>query len=356
MKTPSEYDRAKPSAKLIPPDVAGDLPRLQQSYSEKTGERFNHFFCPLMHRDDPVELCMGHIVPQSYPNCCRAKVAQRKDIDNFYGAVAEADFGNLLEAKGKTLAQVVFDKRLQRELRPQIVVEGEEVGYYPYRGGKDPQHTRVLVENSTDGRTMDWVIKKSPEEMLASTNKNWGVYIERDCRLTAMVTMIKAAYLTMFHLHGYTWALSHAGIEIGYSLLGRFFRDSHDKDVHEVRDAMKASFAPYKHMYRPIEHYGAGPTPRGTLEDWFSGVCVGSSGRPFAQIVYVRIDDHCHAVLMPAAEHPESAATFHEFLNNDNETLQVTPTVFNAEKQQWEFDTNTIRAHWPKKHFSFDFE
>ena len=188
-----DYDRSKQELPLIPPDVAADLPRLQASYLEKTSSRFNHFFCPFMHSDERVELCMGHVIPKSYANCSRAQVAQRKDVDNFYGTVAEADLGMLLETRGRTLPELILDKKLQMEMRPRIVVEGNEVKYYPDRGGKDPNHTRVLLESAADGRTIDLVFKKSPNEMLLSLNKNWGVVVERDCRLTGMVTMVKAA-------------------------------------------------------------------------------------------------------------------------------------------------------------------
>ena len=162
--------------------------------------------------------------------------------------------------------------------------------------------------------------------------------------------------LTLFHLHGYRWALSHGGIEIGYSLLGRFFRDNRRKQVTDVRGAMKPYFFPYKHMVRPIERFGEGEPPRGTLEDDFCGTCLGSSGKRFAQIVYVRIADRCHAVLMPGAENPESAATYFEFLNNDNEVLRVSHTQFNHEQQCWEMHPEPVTFHWPKKHVTFDFE
>ena len=59
---------------------------------------------------------------------------------------------------------------------------------------------------------------------------------------------------------------------------------------------------------------------------------------------------------MPGAENPESAVTYFEFLNNDNEKLKVSHTRFNHEKRCWEMHPEPATAHWPKKHMTFDFD
>ncbi len=341
---------------LIPVDVAADLPRLQASYFEKTGTQFKHFFCPFMYRDEQVQLCMGHVLPESYANCSRARVAQRADMDNFYGCVAEADYGTLLESQGRTMSEIVLDKKLLKELRPQLMHDGEEVVYYPYRGEKNLQHTRIAFESAQDERSIDLVLKKSPTEMQSSLNNNWGFVTEHDFRLAAIATIVKAAFLTMFHLHGYSWAMSPGGTAIGYDLLGKFFRDNRGNHVTDIKRAMLQAFTPYKHILRPIVRFGDGDLPRGTLEDGTFGLCFGSNCKPFAQIIYVRIGDHCDGVLLPAAENPDSAATYCEFLNNDHEKLKVSHSRFNNAMQCWEVDPKPITVHWPKKHSTFDFE
>ena len=349
-------DRSKGRSPLLPREVGIDLTRLNHSYLEMTGKKFEHYHCPFTNSDDPVELCMGHVVPQSYPGSCRARVAQRKDIDNFYGSVAEADFGTLLAARGKNPHELLYDKRMQREVRPRVRVDGADVPYYPGHGGKDPAHTRVILESASDGRKVDLVLKLSPDVMLASLDKRWDVAIERDCRLTAMVTLIKAAYLTMFHQHAYQWALSAAGVDLGYFMLGAFFRANNGKPIEEVRRAMKPFFLPFKNMVRPVDRFVGDDPPRGTIEDHRCGICFGSSGKPFAQIVYVRLGDTCHGVLLPGAENPESAAAYWDFLNSDNESLRISNTWFNQEEQQWEYHPEARVTHWPKKHVTFDFD
>ncbi len=118
---------------------------------------------------------------------------------------------------------------------------------------------------------------------------------------------------------------------------------------------MKQFFSPYKHMVRPIDRVVEGELPRGTLEDGLFELCLGSSGKPFAQIIYVRIADQCYAVLMPCAENPESAVTYYEFLNNDNENLRVCCARYNDEKECWERCPESVTVHWPKTGATFDF-
>src|SRR5262245_60049253 len=96
---------------IIPKDVDFDLPRLRNSYLEKTGSSFTHFFCPFMHKDEMVHLCMGHVIPESF-KWCQIRVTQRKDIDNFYGAHAEKRFGSLIRARGRgwTWPEILQDR------------------------------------------------------------------------------------------------------------------------------------------------------------------------------------------------------------------------------------------------------
>ena len=53
------------------------------------GEPFDHFFCPILMRDEPAEMCRGHIENNAFAG--KIWIPQRRDVDNFYGSVAEAD-------------------------------------------------------------------------------------------------------------------------------------------------------------------------------------------------------------------------------------------------------------------------
>jgi hypothetical protein len=69
-----------------------ELERLRGDYHRSTGRPFRWFYCPLLFRDDDVELCKGHVLNQGFVGATRATTVQRKDIDNFYGSFFESDF------------------------------------------------------------------------------------------------------------------------------------------------------------------------------------------------------------------------------------------------------------------------
>ncbi len=84
------------------------------------------------------------------------------------------------------------------------------------------------------------------------------------------------------------------------------------------------------------------------MEDNRAGVCVGSSGRPFALVVCVRIDEERHAVFMPAFVHPDSVDTYLNFLKNGEEVLRISNAVYEADKDQWLVHPEPVETHWPK--------
>jgi hypothetical protein len=279
-------------------------------YAAVMGKPFEHFYCPLLVADEEVNLCMGHVIPLSFPNCCRSQVVQRADIDNWYGSLAEADFGTLLEIQEKGLKGVIADENLRRKVDARIYVDGEDLKSYPYKGNKAADHSRITLEHEDSGDIAHFVVPKCPEELIASQGKKWNLVVDRDCRLAAFLTLVKAAYLTLFRMFGYRYALSCSGLSVGRDLLGKFFEENRHRSMTEVRKTAREFFRPYRHMVRPLQ-FCDGEIPRGTVEDGRIGVCFGSSGRPYAVIVWVRINQDLHAVLMPDVKHPESAEAYY---------------------------------------------
>jgi hypothetical protein len=66
------------------------LSALRADYETVTGRPFSHFYCPILFRDEPVDLCQAHIA--AFHDSSRAGTVQRADVDNFVGSVFEADF------------------------------------------------------------------------------------------------------------------------------------------------------------------------------------------------------------------------------------------------------------------------
>ena len=270
-----------------------------------------------------------------------------------FGRVFEADFVALITSRGTGVRDVFKDAALSKKLKPRITVDGEEWRYHYYRGHAIPVAQCGVILADDAGDAVRLVVHKSPQEMEDGQGQNWQLSFELDCRVSALVSLIKAAYLTLFHLNGYGYALSARGLSVGYDLLGDFYRQNRDKEVSQVKEAARDYFKRYVHMVRPIERVDGTP-PVGTIEDHRAKVCFGSSGRPFALVVLYQHDQELHAVMMPFFAHPDSAAAFFEFLNNDRDTLRASECVFNPNKNGWEIEEQPAEMVWPKEGGTFE--
>jgi hypothetical protein len=342
---------------MITDEIRESLVPLQADYMKVSGSPFAYFYCPLLFRDEDVELCMGHIISKTWKNCCRATVVQRGDIDHWYGSIAEAEFGTFLEARAAGLQGVVQDEELRKQVKPKILVEGEECRYYPYQEGQSsPHHTHIELVPPTGDDFVRLVLKKHPSKMAEDQGKRWSMVVDRDWRPPVIVSVIKAAYLTLFKLLGYGYALSSGGLEIGRFTLGKFFEENNGKSRSEVREEIPKFFRPYRHIVRPIKEFG-GPAPRGTIEDKTVGICFGSSGRPWAMMVFVRIDQDISAVLMPAFNHVDSLDAYRSFREEDDDRwLNVSEATFKPEQGYWDTCRTPFRTFWPKQSGTFDLD
>ena len=185
------------------------LARLRNDYARVTGTAFKHFFCPILWTDANAKLCMGHVVNKAY---CGKKIVQRKDVDGFYGSIAEANFQDFLRCRGKSFKETISDPNLSKAI--QLTVEGKKVDYYLDVGQRVPRHhTRVQIEG-LDGDAVTVVVKMPPKDAAAIQNAAFG--IAWDCMAPALASLIKAAHLTMFYLMGYRYAFSAASQYLGY--------------------------------------------------------------------------------------------------------------------------------------------
>jgi hypothetical protein len=199
-------------------EMRSQLEHLRRDYTAVEGKPFAHFFCPMLLKDENVELCMGHVVNDSIPNSSGVRVVQREDVDGWFGRVFEPDFVTLLEARAADRKDAVFNERLSKQMKPRIVVDGKDCPYYIHRGtAVPPDHTGIQLEH-TDGEAIKLVLKKPPDEFSAERTRRWQIVVERDCRITALVSLIKAGYLTLFRMLGYSYALSAAGMEVGHNM------------------------------------------------------------------------------------------------------------------------------------------
>jgi hypothetical protein len=204
------------------------------------------------------------------------------------------------------------------------------------------------------GEPLLWVVKKRPDEIEALEVTSLELKIGKDCRVESLVSLIKATYLTLFKLLGYSYALSADGRKIGYATLGKFFREHRDKQS-EARKEARHFFRPYVNMMRTIDRF-EGPRPLGTIEDGRARVCVMPDGKIFGIEVWIRANQQYYAVLMPYFDEPDGEAAYDEFMRNDDQTVRMHACQFDAEKMSLIVSEQSRVVFWPKNGVEFNFD
>lgn len=318
------------------------LERLRADYARVAGRSFVHFFCPVLFKDEEAEPCKAHIVPKAFPRSSRAWTVQRKDVDGFYGTNFEDDFAAIrYRIEGQTPSQVLTDTTLSRRFRPTIRVHGEPVGYFVAREAVPEHFTPVTLQG--EGKSIRLGLKIPPGSASAEAVEKLDIEIAKDVRIPALVSLIKAAHLTLFDMLGYRYALSAGGHFVGGQILGAFFCRNHAKSKSEVAEEAVVFFREFAHMARAVNsHPGFG----GTITDRSVLVCRASRGLVWALIVFVRTSELLHAVVIPVLDQPDAAAMYYSFLHNDNDSIEVSSCHLGQDS--WEIHPEVGTLVWPK--------
>jgi hypothetical protein len=325
--------------------------------ADDIGKPFTHFFCPILWVDEDVRLCMGHVVNQALGRSSKAQVVQRHDVDSWYAGVAEEDFQTLVKTRETDLVGAFLDPELNKKTKPCVIFDGKVIPHYliPRESDEDVRprgHTRIRLERLGGAPgAMDLVVKIAKAELAAQPDKKLGVVLARDYRVAALVSLIKAAHLTMFHLCGYRYALSAAGRYVGHDILGTFYLENRDKGIREARSLTTDYFREYVNMVRPVDKIVGGDSV-GTVDDGCAFVCVNSNNVPFAQGVYVRTNDILNMVLLPHFAETDSVPAYLRFMANDVDDVEILHVVFDRERMAWHAG-NRVRMKWPKQHPTF---
>ncbi len=220
-------------------EIRSRLQAMQDDYSAVTGSRFQHFYCPILYKDEPVELQRGHIVNRAFQGAARAWVVQRKDVDNFYGAFFEDEFTSIEAVRNWKDSNVLIDKKLQRKIKPRLLVDGKNIDFYLAKDQVPSHFTPLRIDG--DHSTIIG-LKMNSVEALAAAEADWEIEVARDLRLPTLVSLIKAAHLTQFHLLGYRYLFSAAGRWVGRDILGEFFQQNMDAKRERFSQMRPASF------------------------------------------------------------------------------------------------------------------
>lgn len=325
-------------------EIKKKLEQLQSDYTVVTGQPFRHFYCPILFRDDEKPLCKGHIINKAFKNSSRAWTIQREDVDNFYGSNFEADFETIQYAKSHSKEEIFMDKKLRKKIEPKISINDRQVDYF-VTNGQIPEHF-TPIEFKKGYQSIQVGLKISPGDFVSSVVGKWSIDIYKDIRIAALVSLIKAAYLTLFELLGYKYTLSAAGEYVGSQILGEFFRNNCNQKKAEVLQNAMPFFREFATMVRPA--LSVGIDFKGTITDRMLFVCRGSSGVPWAIIVLVKTGQLLHFIMLPTFEHHDNVPTFIDFLKNQNESISVTLCRYEQEDVSWSENKEATRLVWPK--------
>jgi hypothetical protein len=290
---------------------------------------------------------MGHVVNEAFSDRC---IVQRKDVDGFYGSVAESEFQRLLECKARPFHEVLSDPHLSKNITVQLTSDGEKVDVYHDAGSRSPDHTPIRIEDTSGNAISDFVAKLSKDDAAAAHKKNWAIGVNMDCEASGLASLIKAAHLSMFFTLGYRYALSAAGEYVGRQILRGFYVQNRGKPMKEAKQAAEKYFHDFINMVRPL--YCA-DNLRGTIEDHKIHVFHASNGEPFGLGVLVRMREKIFHVLVPMVPaNGDAMATYLDFLRNDNEFFwprQCDVNEVDRYTRSCEYeDEQFVRHRWPK--------
>lgn len=106
------------------------LDALQADYTAEVSRPFEHFFCPVLYRDEDVELCQANIVNRAFRGSTKRWTIQRTDVDHFYGSIFESTFVQLRHKGKRRLDEFLTDKDLARHFSPTFTIGGKPVPHY----------------------------------------------------------------------------------------------------------------------------------------------------------------------------------------------------------------------------------
>ncbi len=324
--------------------IRNRLAHLNADYESVFGSPFHHFFCPILYQDEDTELCQAHVINKAFRDSDRSWTIQRKDVDSFYGSLFEADFLAIQEKGRQQVDEVIADKDLARLLKPKFILDGEVVEHYYPKGAVPPTHSQVtlFIEN----KNTQLALKRSQEAMRNAKNENWEIRVDINLKLPALVSLLKAAHLTLFHLLGYRHVWSSSGQFLGRTVLGDFFLKARGMKRNEALNLAETHFTQFANMVRPVL---TNPSPfTGTLTDNWLYVLM-NGNHPWALLIFIRTESHVNAVLVPTLDSEENYFYFVDFLKKPGSTIDVRSALWKGDK--WEISSKSETHVWPEAQF-----
>lgn len=338
---------AEMSGGRVQTDLTRKLEALRRDFAEVDGKVFTYFFCPLLFKDEDVELCRAHVVNAAFRASSRRWTVQRRDVDNFFGSHFESDFVDLQHRQRGLAARAVVDPHLHRRLRPKLNLDGQLLEYFVTDGPIPDGFSLMVFEEA--GQQVRLAVKIPPADVSAKMTADWQIEIRKDVRLAAFVSVLKAAHLTLFEMLGYRYAMGNGGRYLG-ELLGRFFSMCTGQARQAVRKQAVTYFTPLSAMVRPVNMVKTKSIARGSIDDGVVRVCWSPGGHAWAGMVFVRTGSLVNAALVPVFDDAIGRAEFERFLLAGHGSFEVSTATF--ENGRWSLSGERVGVEWPKASLS----
>jgi hypothetical protein len=309
---------------------------LKEDFLRVTGLECQHFFCPILLRDEDVPLCLGHVVNQAFGLESEKRVAQRADVDNFYGMAFEADFLDIEKIADlrKGIIQPVdlfSDKDTERRFNLKVIQDDKHIRH-AYLGNHKPANFLPVTPISEKQKTgFGFLLNEGIE--VKGQNIECELELKRDVYVEGIASLIKAAHLTLFYILGYKYACNPSGLFLS-SILGWFFNQHKDKKQREIGQEAREYFPDFANMIRPIINFDT--CDLGTVVNGRFICCYDHAGRLWAVIVRIRTKSLMHAVLVPMMDTQYHLDMFFALMHQ-TQTVEIT-----AKYAEFAIDTNEI--------------
>ena len=199
------------------------IKELKDDFNLTTGSTLSKgFICPFTYTYTE-DTSWGHILPEKLFNTNRSKIMQWSSIDSWYGSYFESGFINATElinlehkvGKENVILSVLNNKKLFKAANKEANIKG--IKGTPYKK-KNDQH--LYFRFTTSGIEKD---KLDSIKQAVSIN----ISIDFDYSIHELVSLIKAASLTMFYKFGYACIYSVPFVFIGQEYIGKFYLNNH---------------------------------------------------------------------------------------------------------------------------------
>ena len=328
--------------------------------ARKNNGKKKDFFCPILHKREKTEVIKGHIINKAIRGP-GITIPQRKDVDSFFGEI-EADFVLMLKNQGKEATDMAFSKPTEGGNIPKLYANGREQKYYtvPHNKGIIPDgYSRVpFFPQSYKPGGRDVVITSLyPPETLRFE-------VDLACTWQTLVSLIKAAHLTLVYLLGDRYIQSASGYFVGHDILGIFYekvKEILDKDtVNKKRKEIVAAlaveyFSEFQNMVRPLTVPIKECVVQGTLIDRHFYICTDSKGNSpwWAMMVFVATPPLLSAILIPSFDDALTAGRFMDTMHSSSDMVLYTRNAHweRENPAPWSIGEQIEESVWPKSDF-----